>query len=187
MVALLSGCAWTKTPVNIVLTPGLTEPLKEPAKTAVRVGDVKDERVISDPRAVTQKYNAYGKTTGAYLAQKPVTELFREAIETALKTNAFKVAASGTAYELKAQIQDYEGDHIQTGAFSAKIILKLTVRFELEDTASGNSVWRDTLIGKAEDKSTSGSVAFVERTFKATVEDVLRQLVADKAFRKFLQ
>ncbi len=186
MVVLLSGCAFTKTPVKIVLSPGPTQPLIS-SKAALNVGEVKDERTKSDPRAVWQKANAYGPTSGAFVADRPVADLFRDAVEAALRANAFQVAATGATYELKTQIVDLKVESIQTGMFSSTSVSKLSVRFELLDKATGDSVWRDTMVGKSEDKPVWGGAEFVEKNFKTAPEDVLNLLVKDKAFRSFFE
>ena len=186
ITVLFSGCAFSKTPVKIVLSPKATQPLSS-AKAAIQVGEVKDDRTKSDPRAVWQKANAHGTTSGAFVADRPVSELFREAIEAALRANSFNVIASETSYELKTQIMDLRVDGLQTGMLSSTVVSKLSVRFELFDKATGNSVWRDTLVGKTEDKPGWGGTAFVEKNFKAVAEDVLNLLVADRTFRKFFE
>ena len=184
LALVLSGCAWTKTPVNITLTPGINQLLDASAKSTLRIGEIKDERFASDPRVVWQKANAYGKTTGAYVAQVPMAELLREALEKALLRNEFKVATNGAVYELGMRIQESRQETIQMGLISSKATVALSVRFELLEAATGKSVWRDTFIGRSEDKLGMSVVAFVERNFKAAAEDVLRQLIVDKSFRQ---
>jgi ABC-type uncharacterized transport system auxiliary subunit len=187
LLVLLNGCAWTKTPVNIVLAPQPTQPLRGEAKSSLKVGEVKDSRFTSDPAVLVQKQNAYGKTTGAYVAQRPVAELLREALVVALETNSFRVANSATPYELRGDLQDFAYESIQQSVFSVNVNAKLSVRFEVIDTANGNSVWRDTLLGRTQQKTGSGDSAFVIKTFSAAVNDLFHQLVADRTFRKIFE
>lgn len=184
---LLSGCAWTKTPANISLSPKQSVPLNSPAKATLRVTEVKDTRSISDPTVIVQKRNAYGKTTGAYVAERPVKEIFHAALEATLRTNAFNLSSANSDYELKAEIKGIEDDFIQTGLFTAEGIFTVTVRFELLETSSGNLVWHDTLSGKAKETTSSGSVAFIKRNVEAAADDVIRQLIADKQLRRSFQ
>lgn len=188
IMGTLSGCAFSKTPVKIVLAPGATKPLTSEPKAGLQIGEVKDERTTSDPRAVWQKANAYGTTSGAYVADRPVAELFRDALASTLKENSFRIGPTDAAYELKAHITDLKIEAIQMGMMSSKVVSKLFVRFELIDKKSGSSLWRDTLVGKSEDKPGGwAGVAFVEKNFKIVAEEVLNALVADKAFRKFFE
>lgn len=182
---VLTGCAFTKTPSQVTFAPGLSAPLRD-AKAALRLAEVKDSRAISDNRVLVQKRNAYGKTTGAYVAQMPVADLFRDGLHSAFQTNAFRVAKENNAYDLKADIQEFDYDIIG-GFWTATVNPKFQVRFELFETSTGNSVWRDTMTGRSQHKTAWGDAAFVARTFSTTADDVVRQLIADKSFRKFFE
>jgi hypothetical protein len=179
---------WAKTPVKIALAPGVTQPLPAPATQAVRVADTADERTVSDPTVIFHHENAYGKTSGGYVADRPIKVIFKEALEMALRTNSFTVSPDpNSPYELQSRIQDLTHDSIQTAPFSAKLVMKLTVRLELVEVSSRNAVWRDTLVGKSEDKMGWSGTGYVEKNFKAAAEDILRQLIADRTFRRFFE
>ncbi len=188
MGGVLTGCAFSRTPVQVNLAPWVDQPLKVGLKASLEVGEVRDSRLVTDQFVLFQKANGYGPTDGAYITDKPVAEIFRNGLAATLRQNGF-MTTNGTSYELRGNIQSFGCGVIQR-AFSASMAKSwLTVRFELVDKSTGLPVWHDTYDGQDTEQGPSG---FEEGTFIATVfskvsEDVIRQLVSDRAFRNYFE
>ncbi len=185
MGSLLTGCAWTKTPVQMTLSPRLNQPLREPVKAALEIAPVKDARPVKDASVLIQKQNAYGKTTGAYVTEKPVAEIFGNGLKSALVQNGFETA-NGTKYALETEIQGFDYEII-AGFWEGTFISKVTVRFELVNQATKLPAWHDTYIGRDRAQSAMGTGQFVADSFSKASEDVIRQLVSDPAFRSYFE
>jgi len=185
LAGLLSGCAWTQTPVQMSLAPRVNQPVRKPLKAALEVAPVKDTRPVDNPSVLIQKQNAYGKTTGAYVTPKPVAEIFRDGLETALKQNGFETT-NGTPYVLESTIQGYDYDTI-AGFWQGTFIAKVTVRFELMNQTNDMPVWHDTYIGQDRAQAAIGTGQFVSDSFTRASDEVIRQLVADPTFRSFFE
>lgn len=182
LAGLLSGCAWTRTPVQMSLAPQINQPVRKPLKVALEVAPVKDTRPVSGPLVLIQKQNAYGKTTGAYVTPKPVAEIFREGLETALKQNGFETT-NGTPYLLESTIQGFDSDVI-AGIWEGTFIAKVTARFELVNQTNNLPVWHDTYIGQDRVRAAIGTGQLVADSFTRASDDVIRQLISDPAFRR---
>jgi hypothetical protein len=180
-----SGCAFSKTPVSVNYTPAYRQPLQAASPSTLHVGEFKDSRPVNDQMVLLHKVNAYGPTSGAWVAQRPVAELMRNAVSDALKANNFNLTESGSGkYELRGDLQEF-GFHSIAGFWTAKVKPRMQVRFELVEKTTGHSVWRDTYIGRGDIETAWGTSQTVVSLFKLGTEDVIRQLLSDSTFRKF--
>ena len=181
--SLLTGCAWTKTPVQMTLAPKMNQPSKESPKAALKVAPVADNRPVADKTVLIQKQNAYGNTTGAYVTQKPVAEIFCDGLETALKQSGLETT-NGTQYVLESKIQGFDYQTIE-GFWQGTLIAKVTVRFDLVNQTNQLPVWHDTYIGQDRAQSALGTGQFVADSFSRASEDVIQQLLTDPMFRSY--
>ena len=182
---LATGCAFSRTKVNVQFDPKISNPLGQNATAQLTVGEIRDSRPVTDPLVLSQKYNGYGqRTSGAYVAQEPVADIFKQGLQKVLDASGFTKSTQQRGLELKANIQEFDHDVI-VGFWKATVKPKLTVRFELLDKQTGGSVWRDTYVGRDSLETTWGTGEFLVQTFNRAAEDVVRQLIADASFRKF--
>jgi len=183
MAGLLTGCAWTQTPVNMTLVPKIDQPLKDSSKAALKVAPVADTRSVADKSVLIQKQNAYGNTTGAYVTQKPVAEIFSDGLKTALKQGGFETT-NGTQYVLGSTIQGFDTQIIE-GFWQGTLIAKVTVRFELVNQTNQLPVWHDTYTGQNRVQAAFGTGQLVADSFSRASEDVIQQLINDRTFRSY--
>lgn len=184
---MFTGCAMTKTKVNLSIAPPPRNPLTAGEKPGIAVGKFTDRRPVADHTVVMHKVNGYGqRTTGAYIAQAPVADIFREALVNALMANAFTIPSQNPAYELQGEIQDFDYETI-TGFWKATLKPKVTIRFQLLDAKSRSPLWHDTFIGRSSADTAWGDAKFIAQLFSQSASDVLKQLLDDPAFRKVFE
>jgi hypothetical protein len=188
MVGLLTGCAFTRTPVQVNLAPRVDQPLKVGQKASLEVGEVRDSRLVTDQFVLLQKANGYGPTDGAYITDKPVAEIFRNGLAATLRQNGF-MTTNGTSYELRGNIQSFGFGVIQRAFSSPTAKSWLTVRFELVDKSTGLPIWHDAYDGQDTEPGPTGfdNGTFIATVFSKVSEDVIRQLVSDRAFRSYFE
>jgi uncharacterized lipoprotein YajG len=186
VVALLAtGCVMTKTSLPITLHPAVNQPLVA-ANGSLKVDEVKDLRTVSDKTVVVQKVNGYGrKTRGAYVAQKPVGEIFRDALTAALQQNNFPVSQTGTM-ALQTTIEEIDFDVLE-GFWTATVEPKFRVKFSVVDEQSNKLLWKDNYIGKVQRKTAWGTSSFIAEIVAAAAEDAVRQLIEDRTFRALFE
>lgn len=186
LASLITGCAYTNTETKVNFAPGLSEPLRQ-SKATLQVEEGKDTRAVNDPRVIIHKANNYGRTTGAYVAPIPVSELFRKGLVAALRTNAFQVVSNAATYSLNFELQEFDYDTLG-GVWTVTTKPKCAVRFELTEKSTGRSVWRDTLVGRSEHITNwRNNVWFVSETFTNSAGDTVRQLITNKEFRRYFE
>jgi len=189
-VGLLTGCAFSRTPVQVTFAPAISQPVKAPGKAALEVGEIRDTRLVGDPMVLLHKSNAYGPTSGAYVTDVPLAKIFGDGLKRALEQNAF-MGTNGLHYELRGEIQNFGFGAIQNGVFSSLTSKTwLTVRFELVDKAKGLPVWHDTFNGQATGTLsawTGGDASDVGRAFSEGAQDVVKQLISDLEFRNYFE
>jgi hypothetical protein len=167
----------------VQLTPTASSPLGKAPTAELLVGEVKDTRPVKDGFVISQKYNGYGqRTSGAYVAQEPVAQIFKQSLFTVLEKNGFITSGPTNQLELKADIQEFSHD-IMAGFLKATVQPKLIVRFELVDKDSGRTLWHDTLIGRETLQTAWGTGSFLVETFNKAADDVFKQLISDSTFR----
>jgi len=186
MMGLVTGCAFTRTPVTMTLAPTVDRPVQEPARASLEVEAVQDSRLVKDGTVLIHKKNGYGQTTsGAYVTEKTIAEIFQDGLNTALQKNGFETT-NGTHYVLHSEIQSSDYD-VMAGFWKGTLITKLTVRFEMSAGATNLPVWHETYKGQDSCESTWGSGQFVANCFTRASEDVIRQLVSDRIFRSYFE
>ncbi len=186
LIVISTGCAFTRTKVDVRLSPTASKPLNRIPTAQLFIGQVEDTRPVKDKYVLTQKFNGYGqRTSGAYVANEPVSDIFKAGLLLALQDNGFIQTSNQSSLELRANIQDF--DHtVVMGFWTATVSPKLTVRFELFDISKGFSVWRDTLVGRATMETAWGTGEFLVQTFSKASDDVFLQLMSDNTFREII-
>src|SRR5262245_57824974 len=103
-----SGCAYTKTSIPLNLNPTVNKPLQNVSAKTLSIAAVQDNRSVMDKCVVVQKQNAYGTTKGAYVAPRPVSEIFQEALIKALEANKFPVSPGKGVLRLDTTIEEID-------------------------------------------------------------------------------
>ncbi len=177
----LTGCAFSRTTVKIPPAVVPEEPLPPSPKATLQVGMVKDSRLVADPMVLLHKANEYGTTSGAYVTEKPVADIFRDALTDALQKSGF--VSSNAPYELRSDIQSFGIGVIQKMFSAATIKPFMTVRFELVDRNTGQSVWHDTYESQDTSKASWGVGEWVAESFSKVSAKAIQALLADQTFR----
>jgi hypothetical protein len=185
MAGLLTGCAFSRTPVQMTLAPKVDQPLRDPVKGSLEVAPVKDSRSVKDGSVLIHKANQYGTTSGAYVTQKPVAEIFADGLKAALQQNGFE-NTNAAQYILKSEIQSCNYEAI-AGFWKGTLITKLTVRFELMSQATKLPVWHETYNGEDRLEASWGTGQLITDAFSRSAEDVIRQLISDRTFRSYFE
>jgi hypothetical protein len=204
-----TGCNFSRTVTNVRFAPTVSQPLVGTPKAGLVVGEVKDSRALKESEKDVLAHKQTGglvggwKTSGGYVTQRPMADIVHDGLVDALKRSSFTDVT--TKYELRGDIQQfgfYYGnfDEIIT-AHGARLVGVLgmefykaiacetmTVRFDLYDKTTEQSVWNGTYtgIGPNVDRGGIRSTALANMFAKAT-DDLVKQLVTDKAFRSFLE
>jgi len=186
MGGLLTGCAFSRTPVKVGFTPRVDQPLAAARKAALEVGPVKDSRLVLDQYVLIQKANAYGTTSGAYVTEKPVAEIFRDGLTAALQQNGFETANTNR-YVLRSDLQNFGLGAIQNVFSPATIKSWLTVRFELVDQTTLQPVWHETYEGQDTTQASWETGEFIAQEFSKVADVVVSQLISDRSFRAFFE
>jgi hypothetical protein len=186
MVGLLTGCAFSRTPVQVKLVPSLDRPLKEPVKASVKVIAVRDTRPVADELVLIQKNNLHGPTSGAYVTEKPAAEIFSDGLNAALRQNGFETT-NATQYVLEGEIQGFHNRIISSGILAGQgsTTLILTVHFQL--TRAGRPVWNTDFVGQDSENAMFPTGNRYGLSFAEAADDVIRQLISDRVFRSYFE
>jgi hypothetical protein len=146
--------------------------------------------MVTDAMVLLQKANAYGTTSGAYVTETAVADVFREGLKRALEQNDF-TGTNAVHYELHTDLRGFGVGGIQNGPFSSITVKPwMDVRFELDNKETGQPVWHDTFTGQTTDQASAWNgpgADDIAKYFSAAATDVVKQLLADKTFRSFFE
>jgi hypothetical protein len=179
VAGLLAGCAFSRTPVPVTVAPGAGHPLKAPLKASVELGDIRDNRPVVDGLILLQKSNVNGLTTGAYVAERPVADIFGDSLNAALRQNGFE-ATNETHYVLRCDLESFEYVS-QPPGLTAKALFY--VRVELRKPASGPAIWHKTYAGQSGENRFWGTGKALGQDFSEAAADLIARLISDREFR----
>jgi uncharacterized lipoprotein YajG len=181
--AFFSGCAFSRSESKVNYLPSIgSAKLEREAAKSVELGEVKDARGLQDPTTIFQKKNLNGDTTsGTYAADRPIATILREGLSAGLVQKGFTLSKGGHSLRLEASIQDFSYDVVM-GFWKGTIKPKMMVRIEVFDVASGKSVWKDSIVGRA--NVNSGD--YIVQSVTQVIDDVVTQLLNDKSFREIV-
>lgn len=171
---ILKSCALTDSVQNLNYVSNFkVENTLEKTKK-VKVEEMKDDRGYDNDRVIFYKKNMYNQTmSGAYVAEKPVSEILTDAIKSGLEQK--KVNVDSGEYVLKSTLQKLDYEAI-SGFSSVRIIPQISVKFQLVDE-QGKVVWTDIIIGKANIKG----VKF-EKFMNPAIDNLVEQLLSNDDF-----
>lgn len=184
IVSVLSGCAFSVFQKELNYTysgPVLSDSAINPTKT-LSVDKFEDLRDVTTPKMILHMYNGYGsKTTGGWEAEKPISDIVKDAIIQGIQLSGLMLANEGD-FVLFGQILDFSGDYKVNMSLKDQYGCKLTVKFRMRDTKTKKIVWTDTFIGKATAKKVTHKGAHAEEGFKKALDNLLKQLFEDEYF-----
>ena len=184
LAGLLTGCGGNRL-AHFTLVPPVNAPLKEPVKGSLEVAVVKDTRPhVYEAELGPDMPGDFADLVSSYpfMADRPVAEIFQEGLNAAFQQNGFETT-NAIRYLLNGHIQSFD--------FADRSDLRapkccLWVDFELKNKETGESVWRQTILG---DETTANSITTrnFELAFIEAADDVICQLVTNATFRGYFE
>src|SRR5712671_684067 len=171
----LTGCAFSSGVVKL----NYQAPVDLPhGQGDVAVGKIADERG-REPDLLMNKINGYGqKTSGAYLAEKPVAEIVEGSVREALSSAGYRVDNPNAPKLLKGRLMSLDFEPIAS-VFTVTLNTKLVVEFTVSDQQTQQILWKEFVTGLGSQKSGSMmSEDYIRPAFKLAMDDLLRKLVS---------
>ncbi|MGV1021354.1 hypothetical protein ACTS9V_17215 [Empedobacter falsenii] len=171
----LTSCALSNSIKQINYQSNLKVSDRLSSSKIVKIDEMKDMRGYSDEKVIFYKKNMYNQTmSGAYMAEKPVSEILTEAIKNGFNEKNISVNGSND-YILKSELQKLDYEAI-SGFSTVQLIPEITVKFQLVDK-DGKVVWTDLITGKANTKG-----AKFEKFLPPAIDNLIQQLVNNQDF-----
>lgn len=152
LVSLLTGgCAFSVEKVTLGYKTPQNWPrqFEKKPEVGVTIGPFQDKRPVVSAGWLANKFNAYGKTTGGYEAEKPINDILRDAVVSGLIEANYRVEKTPEKSVLTSNILDYDVEWIQGGFFSSELRTRLQCEFTLIDNATKQVLWKEILQGNA--------------------------------------
>jgi hypothetical protein len=180
----LTGCAFTSGVVKL----NYQTPIGLPhGQGDLAVGKIADERG-REPCLLMNKINAYGqKTSGAYLAEKPIAEIIEDSVRRGLSSAGYRVDNPDAPKLLNGRVMTLDFEPIM-GMFTTTLNAKIVVEFTLMDRQTQQPVWKEIVTGLGSQKS--GSIFgedYIRPAFKQAMDDLLRKLIGSDSFKAALR
>lgn len=171
----LTSCALSNSVKQINYQSNLKVSDRLSSSKIVKIDEMKDMRGYSDEKVIFYKKNMYNQTmSGAYMAEKPVSEILTEAIKNGFNEKNISVNGSND-YILKSELQKLDYEAI-SGFSTVQLIPEITVKFQLVDK-DGKVVWTDLITGKANTKG-----AKFEKFLPPAIDNLIQQLINNQDF-----
>ncbi|WBV56919.1 hypothetical protein PFY10_00500 [Chryseobacterium daecheongense] len=172
----LTSCALSNSVQQINYQSGLKIDNKLASSKTVQIDPMKDTRGYQDNKVIFYKKNMYNQTmSGAYMAEKPVSEILTDAIKNGLKEKNVNLGNDNKSFTLKSELQKMDYEAI-SGFSTVQLIPQITVKFQLIDN-EGKVVWTDLITGKANTKG-----AKFEKFLPPAIDNLVEQLVNSQDF-----
>jgi len=180
----LTGCAFSSGVVKLDYQAPVDLPH---GQGDVTVGKIVDERG-QEPDLLMHKINGYGqKTSGAYLAEKPVAEIIEDSVREALSSAGYRVDDQNAPRLIKGRLMSLDFEPI-TSVFTATLNAKLMVEFTVTDQQTQQNIWKEIVTGLGSQKSGSAfGEDYIRPAFKQAMDDLLRKLVSSDSFKAALK
>ena len=127
--------------------------------------------------------NLNGDTTsGGWQAEKPLSDILKDAVVQGISNSQIQMNDLDSEVKLSGELLAFDIETIM-GFWEGTHKGKMTAKFQLVDSASGDIVWRDTFIGNSEVKGGEGVAAVL----KATLDDLIEKFLNDNYFQQQLK
>jgi hypothetical protein len=212
-VGLLTGCVEIRfgdlppkvpkvTTVEVPLAPNVNQPLKEPVKASLEVAAVHDARNSRDPWTLVYNWD----NNRAFVAEKPVAEIFQDGLSNALRQNGF-MSTNRPRYVLQTELRGFfstSSDEVPPasvqvlgallGTDLSNYQLMLRVDFTLFNPEAKRPVWSLNQLPELEltccGKRLAWTYSWPEtcgKGFAEMAEDAIHQLIANQQFRNLFE
>ncbi|MBL0841596.1 hypothetical protein [Pseudomonas mediterranea] len=177
MLSLLTGCAFTVRDVNVDYH------YEKPVSAnytgiTLSIGEIKDLRNMPNPRIFQSSQNGYGQTTtGGLQAEKNLSEIVRSALEDGLGDAHATLAESN--FELTGELVDFNISYV-TGVWESKQLGRMTVKLQVRNKATGEIIWKDTIIGNG----STGEWWEQGKILRLTLDDLVSRFLDDGYFKQ---
>jgi uncharacterized lipoprotein YajG len=185
---LLTGCALTRTPTVVNFVPSINAPFAAQSDEPIALSEitVKDSRQVVDGNVLTHKMNGRGEvTTGAYVTEQPVADLFTAGLRHALQQNGVLINQTKGQYELSGEIMAFNIASF-VGLLKGTLKSKLIVRLDLIDKGTDTPIWRQVYTGNRQLETALLTSKEIGELFSSSANDVVKKLLMDEQFRKIL-
>ena len=183
-IVLISGCAFSvlDAPVNYTYS-GTTVDFVGQDLPRVEITEIEDIRSVANPRMIMHMKNGYGQTTsGGWQAEKDLALIVKDALTEG-------IAAVGLDREsvrdirIDGQLIDVTSEMI-TGWIKGTINMKVSVKLSAREAGKDEILWRDTLVGTGTSGEESSVKPAITEAFRASLDDLVAQLLRDEYFRQ---
>jgi uncharacterized lipoprotein YajG len=178
-VFLCSACALVNEHVDVAYTPDPAIPRVLAANPGGVMLDVTDRRRAESPDWIADKKNGYGMRLANVLAQKPVTDLVRDALAQELTARGFQVGTTGATASVEVSRLEsiYQLRILSVGAIG---YADLSVQVRRPD---GSIAYARTFSAENdEEASLGGTAGQARRSVERILTRVIGQVVSDPAF-----
>lgn len=177
---LLAGCAFTveETPLHYAYSGDPLPSSDSSPRTGVASISVEDDRLIDNPKIITHKRNAYGKTTGGFAAEKPVADIVADGFRDAFEQSGFVFDPKSGEFTIIVSLADFDFDWV-AGFSSARIRSEMDVKIRVINRLSNQTVENETFIGRGELETEFNKTEsdLVTEAFTKSLDDVIEQVL----------
>lgn len=183
IISNLAGCAYSQStvPMNAVtINPNSIHKAAHHTAIDVKVIDVRG----TDPKFLVNKFNAYGATSGQYLADKPLADLVGQTLTSALKTAGYTVN-NNSSRVLTAEIVRLDSK-VQDNFVNLHFLTDLQINFKIVDAGTQNVVWNQTINGHSKQSTVILTSTDVIAGVNSAISEATINLVNSPEFNKVM-
>lgn len=182
-ICLTTGCAMTRqtVPLQAHSSANIGRVVQSNQSRPVTVTQVVDKRSVSDPAHLFHKFNAYGPTTGSFVAQRPVADIVKDCLLDAMSRGGYSVRDESGHLSIICEIQDFD-IKLKMGMWSGEASSELTLKMTIKQDGGDDVLWRDTIIGRG--KTAPGGFdygqGYVVKCFTLALDDAVKLFVENE-------
>ncbi len=171
----LSACAYGDAKLNLGYdaTAAKAGVLSEAPQTTIYLADVEDRRV--EKERIGYKRNGFGAKTADIVSERPVPEIVKEAIATALQKNNHVIGGPQERIELKPTLTNFWFDY-KTGFVSVEFYGQVQAELSVVDQSTGATVYSEIFDGYYSEKTGGGLKKTWQRIMNAALADLVTKV-----------
>ncbi len=168
----LSACAYGDAKLNLGYdaTAAKTGVLSEAPPTTIYLANVEDRRV--EKERIGYKRNGFGAKTADIVSERPVPEIVKEALATALQKNNHVIGGPQERIGLKPALTNFWFDY-KTGFVSVEFYCQVQAELSVIDQSTGATVYSEIFDGYYSEKTGGG----LKKTWQRIMNEALADLV----------
>ena len=181
----LSGCAFMVHDVRVdyVFRGSVASDLNA-SREKLRLGSFDDSRDNPNVRMIIHETNGYGQpTSGGWQAEKPISEIVRDAVAQGLVAAHAPVVESDETVVLTGEVLDYRY-RFEEQFWSGDVFPMLTVKFRLKDAVSHDTIWSKEITGSG--KYHGSFMPATELLFRGALDDLALRVASDGSLAQAL-